>query len=404
MQTLTITNPDHYFQSCPTRIMSTLPRFSGLLLALAVIIAAPKSAPAADLVDGVAAVVNSKVITQSEVRNAVAVRAQVIGMGYQGTQAQLDREITKIRKEALQDLIDRELILDAFYREGGVIRPKFVDDSINTFIRERFEGDREKFIEELQKTGITLKSFRKMREEALIIQYMRSNQTGIIPPPTPAERKEYMRANQDRFRGEDYVKLRTLTIPRIPGDPGVTAEKQRALISEIREKIVNGADFGTMAKTYSKDSKRLKGGDWGTIERGDLKDLLSDAAFNMKPLTVSQVLEDERNLYLVYVDAIQRGKVTPLGEVEEEVDKLVMQQKRMEAHDKWIARLREDANITITSEDGSTTSSQTAVANSLSPIRSSDGDPSGPVSSDSDARPEEERGIFKRMVKILPGF
>jgi parvulin-like peptidyl-prolyl isomerase len=127
----------------------------------------------------------------------------------------------------------------------------------------------------------------------------------------------------------------------------VSAASQLKLTQEIRQKIVEGADFGLMAKTYSEDSKASKGGDWGTIERDNFKPLLSDAAFALEPQVVSQILEDEKNYYLLWVDAVQRGSVTPLEEVREEVDNLVGLKKRKDAHEKWISRLRENANITI---------------------------------------------------------
>lgn len=304
---------------------------------------------AAEEIDGLAATVNGKVITISEVRQAIAVSIQVEKLGNHSFKSREEMEnlIAKIEKEALQDLIDRELILDAFKEHGGVIRPNYVDESMNKFIFERFDGDREAFINELRDTGVTLKTFRKMREEQLIVQYMRSAQTGKISPPTPIEREEWMKKYADRFRGKDYVSLRTITIPKINGEIGSSPETQRMLTEEIRVKIVEGADFSLMAKTYSVDSKTSKGGDWGTIERGDLKKLLSDGAFELEPLTVSEILEDERNYYLLWVDAVQRGDVPPLDEIRDEIDQFVMQEKRKESHDKWIKRLREGANITI---------------------------------------------------------
>ncbi|MFV1994584.1 MAG: peptidylprolyl isomerase [Verrucomicrobiales bacterium] len=329
------------------------PGRAGLTLCAALalpLFAFPRLASSFDEVDGLAATVNGEPITRSEVRQAIAVRAQVEGMGRGGSRADIAAKIATFEKEALQDLIDRELILKAFAELGGVIRQQFVDDAIRKFILDRFDGDRELFIEELTNTGMSLKTFRKMRKETLIVQYMRSNQIGAIAPPTPAEREKWYSKNIDRFRDHDYIKLRTITIPKFTGDPTTKTEDQATLAKEIRTKIAEGADFGTMAKTYSEDSKRLKGGDWGTIERGDFKELLSDAAFKLEPQTVSSVLEDERNYYLLWVDAVQRGSVTPLSEIEEDVDKFVNQSKRMEAHDKWIQRLRDHATITTYSQ------------------------------------------------------
>ena len=331
------------------RLATKLSKSLLLPLCTATLLSLPLSAEAAPMVlDGLAATVNGKVITVSQVRQAIAVRVQVEKMGdHRYTQETFDNLIANIENEALQDLIDKELIIDEFDLRGGVIKQNFVDDSIDKFIQDRFAGDRQKFIEELRDTGMTLKAFRELREEALVVQYMRSINTNEVPPATPSERMKWLDDNGDRFRGKDYVHLRTITIPKSAGIPDTTADSQRKLTEEIQGKIKEGADFGLMAKTYSEDSKARNGGDWGTVERDDFKTLLSDAAFKLKEHTVSSILEDERNFYLLWVEAAQRGRVPPLEEIREKVARFVLQEKRIAAHQKWMQRLRDKANINI---------------------------------------------------------
>ena len=64
---------------------------------------------------------NDKVITYSEVRDVVEPRERLLRSQYSGQD--LVKKITELRKSALQDLIDRELIIQAFEKE------KLVDSS-----------------------------------------------------------------------------------------------------------------------------------------------------------------------------------------------------------------------------------------------------------------------------------
>jgi peptidyl-prolyl cis-trans isomerase SurA len=377
---------------------------------LTILSTTPVAIAETELVDGVAAVVNGKVITYSEVRNAIAVRIGVLQMEMRGaSREQVEARVTEIEKEALQDLIDRELILSEFKEKGGTIRIQFIDDAVDDFIRERFEGDRAKFIEELRKTSLTLQQFRKMREESLVIQYMRGSQAQNSMPPTPIQRDRVYKENIDRFRGKDYVKLRTITIAKVAETPGSTPESQKQLTEEIRVKVAAGADFGSLAKAYSIDSKASSGGDWGTIERGDLKTLLSDNAFALTPQTVSGIVEDDRNYYLLWVDAVQRGEVTPLSEVREQVDQLVLQQERKASYEKWISRLRDKAIITVKDKTAAAYSKPIPTRTSL-PIPAPKPNPTPVVSTpvpDAEkpaATPEKKQGLFKRMLKKLPGI
>ncbi|HEX5175814.1 MAG TPA: SurA N-terminal domain-containing protein, partial [Chthoniobacteraceae bacterium] len=69
----------------------------------------------AESVNGIAAIVNNKVITYSEVREVVEPRERLLRSQYSGQE--LVNKITELRKAALQDLIDRQLIVQAFDKE-----------------------------------------------------------------------------------------------------------------------------------------------------------------------------------------------------------------------------------------------------------------------------------------------
>ena len=75
----------------------------------------------AESVNGIAAIVNDKVITYSEVREVVEPRERLLRSQYSGQE--LVNKITELRKAALQDLIDRQLIVQAFDKEKLAIPP-----------------------------------------------------------------------------------------------------------------------------------------------------------------------------------------------------------------------------------------------------------------------------------------
>src|SRR5437868_13712832 len=69
-----------------------------------------------EVVDGVAAVVNGDVITYSQVRGLVGPREKLLRAQYSGEE--LVKRIKEAREAALQDLIDRQLIIQAFKKEN----------------------------------------------------------------------------------------------------------------------------------------------------------------------------------------------------------------------------------------------------------------------------------------------
>lgn len=319
-----------------------------LLIATASILGAIAGQAAQDY-NGMAAVVNGQVITKSEVRNAAQMQVHMVVMQNRGiTEQQLKAEVQNIEKNALQDLIDRELILDKFKEIGATIQAQHIDEAVNRFIRERFDGDNKLFLQELGKSGMTIQQFRKVQEETIVIQAMRSQNAGTDEViVTPQERDDFWRENQKLFSSEGRVKLRTITVAKTAnGDPAPT-DSRKALVEEIRAKLAEGADFSAMARAYSEDSAAQDGGMRGELGPGDLNADLAKVAFSIPVQQVSDVI-DLGNFYtLIYVDAREGGAVAPLSEVEEEVHRRVLQNKRQDKVDRWLEGLRRDANIRI---------------------------------------------------------
>ena len=106
----------------------------------------PAVAQQAEVLDGVAAIVNKDVITISQVRELIGSRERSLREVYSGSD--LANKVKEMRLAALKDLVDRQLIIQEFKKmqEKGANIPDYViDDRIQTIIREEFGGDRSAF-------------------------------------------------------------------------------------------------------------------------------------------------------------------------------------------------------------------------------------------------------------------
>jgi peptidyl-prolyl cis-trans isomerase SurA len=161
------------------------------------------------------------------------------------------------------------------------------------------------------------------------------------------------------FRENDVVKVRTITVfydnPGDPPDPITGARhpgkaEQKRLIDDLRNQVVNGADFGALATTHSHDTAASKGGDRGWVSRdapGELSDQFVAVALSLKSGQVSEALDVGYGFMLVWVEERQLGKLRPQEEIDSEVNQRVLQQKRRAAEDEWLARLRRNASIKV---------------------------------------------------------
>src|SRR5256714_2006763 len=219
--------------------------------------------PEPEVVDGVAAVVNGDVITYSQVRSVVMPREKLLRAQFTGQQ--LVDKVKEARQLALQDLIDRQLILQSFRKESFQIPDHFVEERMHEIIRTDFGGDRNTFIKTLEAQNFTEGEFKKMETEKMIVQAMRSKNVRLNTVTSPAKVEEYYKAHREEFTSKEQIKLRLIMIPGHASDGNSAAQK--AMADEVFGKLVNGADFDRMAQLYSEDSTREKGGDWGWIDR-----------------------------------------------------------------------------------------------------------------------------------------
>ena len=314
-------------------------RLAPFLTAAALLISLAGRAPAQEVLDGIAAVVNNEVVTFSQVRELVSSKEKSAKDTYKGEE--LVAKIKEIRLAAINDLIDRQLILQEFKTKGFQIPDYFIDERVTTIVREEFGNDRSAFIRTLAAQGFTLERFRELEKDKIIVQEMRRQAIKGKPEVSDAQIAAYYKTHADDYGTPEQLKLRTITLRRNPHNDS----KSKQML-EIREKIVGEkAEFGDLARMYSEDDKQEAYGDWGWIDKRTLNESLSKSAFALKAGEVSRVIELAGSYYLLYAEAKKTAVTKPLKDVKDEIEKGLLQLERQKMQTEWLAKLRKKAYI-----------------------------------------------------------
>jgi peptidyl-prolyl cis-trans isomerase SurA len=314
-----------------------------LLLTIAFFIAQTRAAEP-EVIDGVAAVVNGDVITFSQVQEVSGPRERTLREQFTGQE--LIDKIKEARLGALNDLIDRQLIVQEFKKKQFNIPEYVVDDQIANIIKDDFAGDRQAFLRTLNAQGYTVNKFRDMQRDKVIVGAMRQNNVKGNFSATPQQIQAYYDANKQEFVTPEQLKLRMIVLNADPLDAN-SADSTRKMADEIRDKVKGGADFATMAKTYSMDGTAESGGDWGLIDRKTLNQQLTDVAFALSPGQTSQVVQIGDSFYILYCESKKESGVIPLPEVRAGIERKLEQAMRQKATQRWLDSLREKAFIKI---------------------------------------------------------
>lgn len=315
-------------------------------LLVAVLFAAPLSpldgatpAQQPQVIDGIAAIVNGDVITYSQVRALVAPREKLLRSQLTGDA--LAKELKTARHAALKDLIDRQLIIQAFKKESFNIPDHIIDQRVDEIIRENFGGDRNTFIKTLQAQNFTLGEFKKMESEKIIVQAMRHKNVKLANIASPTKVREFYLQHRPELSSKEEVKLRMIMIPARGSD----GSAQKALAEELLGKLAAGSAFDRLAQMYSEDSSRDLGGDWGWVERKTLAAPLAKVAFSMPVRKNSNIIELGGNYYILKVEDKRGGDAPPMDKLRPLIEQRLVQEEAQRQQELWIAGLRQKAYI-----------------------------------------------------------
>ena len=292
-------------------------------------------------VNGIAAVVNGDVITISQVQSLSAPRVKQLRAQFTGEE--LEKQLKAARELALKDLIDRQLVLQAFKKEKYEIPDHIVEERVHEIIRQNFGGDRNTFIKTLEAQNYTLGEFKQKEMEQMIVQAMRSHNVKKSSIISASKIEDYYRKHRDEFTSKEQIKLRMIMIPS-HADTGNSAA-QKAMAEEVLGKLASGAEFDRMAQIYSEDSTRDMGGDWGWIERKTLAAPLEKIAFNMPVGRISNIIDYAGNYYILKVEDKHGGTTRSLAEARSDIEKKLIQVEAQQLQERWIASLRAKAYI-----------------------------------------------------------
>src|SRR5579863_2857339 len=167
---------------------------------------------AADIIDGVVAIVNSNVITYSQVMELVQPVDRELRRSFSGQE--LEDQRRKAQEDALNTLIEHALIVQEFDTKGYKIPETYVEGQINNRIATEFGGNRAAFIKTLEAENLTLSQFRDQERERIIIEVMRDQRARKTMVVSPYKIEKYYQDHIDEFKVGDQVKLRMIYIKR----------------------------------------------------------------------------------------------------------------------------------------------------------------------------------------------
>ena len=245
------------------------------------------------IVDKTVAVVGGETILLSDIE------AEVQQM--RATGAGSDRDL---RCEVLENMLDAKIFLMQARIDSLTVNNDMVQGNLAQRIdwfRTQLGGD-----EEMEKYfGKPLYKLRqewqKALEEQSLTEQERMEIAGKMPEITPYDVKQYMDATDPEDLPVVPVKYQLSQICLYPDREKAAMAVKEKLLS-LRERIMNGEKFSTLARIYSEDpGSARRGGELGLASKSIFWPAFSDAAMALRPGTISQIVETPDGFHIIEV-------------------------------------------------------------------------------------------------------
>lgn len=270
-----------------------------------------------------------------------------------------------MRGKIVNELILKEIIAqEVKKREIGVTKEEI--QARKADIIEKL-GSKEKVDELLKRNGVSNKQFEEdIASEIKVDKLIES--TGSTKVST-SDVKDFYNKNKETFNYPERVRASHILVKVNPAEikQEIISQDKKGLFTsedinkktqevidakmtlakEIRQKALNNPDtFASLAKQYSDDKVSAeRGGDLGFFTKDAMVKPFSEAAFTLKPGTISNiVVTDYGNHIIVVTDKAQAG-IQPFEKVKDEILVYLEQKKKIDVLQELLDGLKASAKI-----------------------------------------------------------
>jgi len=238
---------------------------------------------------GIAAVVNSDIVTIHDLRQRVLFMMATTGA------EQDEASIQRLQRQALRNLVDEHLQMQEAEKYEQSISDEEVNQSVGRLLS-RNGADPNKLVSDLAAAGVSIETLRDQVRSEIAWQRIVNGLYGSRIRISDAQIDETLNqitanASKPNYRvAEIYIEA----TPDIGGMPGAM-EGAGAMIQQVK----SGAPFPLLAQQFSSAASAAKGGDVGWVREGELRPEIDTVIKEMVPGSVSTPIQVPGGVYVV---------------------------------------------------------------------------------------------------------
>jgi peptidyl-prolyl cis-trans isomerase SurA len=315
-----------------------------LILSILVIGTLFSAAPStAEVISGIAAIVNDEIITTRELSREYDLASKDV----EKKEGPLSVEkANKLRGSILDSLVDRALIRQKIKELNIVISEEEVRQSIEEVKRQN-RLSQEALVAALLTQGMTFDQYKEQLKEQLERLRLMSQEVKSKVQVSDKEIRDYYDANLASFSDEEAYRARAIFLRLGKDATGDEIRKVITKLEEVMAAVKKGGNFTELAKKYSDDANVQKdGGDLGFFKKGEMLADIEKIVLTIKPGEV-EMIGTPTGYYIIKLEEKRPGLAKPFEEVKGQINDILYRKKSEERFSQWLQELRKGAAIEI---------------------------------------------------------
>jgi len=243
-----------------------------------------------------------------------------------------DKQIFDLKREILNKMIEREVILQEASRLGVEASSDEVESRVKSLLTDYSQKELDRALE---RENVNFKGWKLRIKEGLMIDkliYQEINSKIVV---TDKEIQEYYNQHKEEFHQPDQIRALQIVV-----------EKEEEAY-KVLEELSSGKDFKKLAQEKSISPDALEGGDLGFFSKGEMPEEFDNIVFKLKKGEISNIVITPYGFHIFKVIDKRKGGVKRLSSASEKIKKKLMMQKQNERFRIWVKGLKEKATITI---------------------------------------------------------
>ncbi len=283
--------------------------------------------------DSVLAAVNGDPVTLGELLPALREAEFRLGNTFSGKE--LEKRVLELRRKAVDEIIDRKLIVADFNDKKLNIPAQEVENEIDRWGRHIGCSSRKELEARLKESGTSVDAIRKKILERMIVQVMRRREYLLAGPPAPADLYKRFKEQEKDLSYPGSVELGILKIGK--DEP----EKAEAVASALKK---DPASWTVLARVYG-IAPAAEEGSVGEVELPMLRPEFAKAMTDMAPGRIYPKVVTADGICFLKILKLKPKKTAVFKEHAEAIRKTMEEEVYRKSSADYSARLRDRAVI-----------------------------------------------------------